>query len=98
MNKRLKEFDDWWYGSYGEYSIRAEHPANMSEAAYMAWTAQQEVIDKLKEDLEYHKTAILQLLECFEYIAGDCEDDNQAERELYAVDYARDTLTGNENK
>ena len=40
-NERAR-FDAWWLGEDGPYSIRAERPSSMTEAAWMGWRAQEE--------------------------------------------------------
>jgi hypothetical protein len=47
-----KEFEAWWTGSYGPFSIRAEWAASPDDAAWMAWQAQQERIDALERRLK----------------------------------------------
>ena len=47
-DKRAR-FGAWWWGDHGPYSLRAEWPGNMTEAAWMAWEAQEEEIAKLRD-------------------------------------------------
>lgn len=46
-NERAR-FDAWWLGEDGPYSIRAERPSSMTEAAWMGWRAQEEENAKLR--------------------------------------------------
>ena len=50
-NERAR-FEAWWLGEDGPYSIRAERPSSMTEAAWMGWRAQEEENAKLREALE----------------------------------------------
>lgn len=50
-NERAR-FDAWWLGEDGPYSIRAERPSSMTEAAWMGWRAQEEENAKLRAALE----------------------------------------------
>lgn len=51
QTKPKTDFDIWWTGPMGEYSRRCEWPQNEFEAAYMAWAARQEEIDRLRTEL-----------------------------------------------
>ena len=45
-------FDAWWRGDYGPYGIRAEWPNSQTEAAWMAWKAQAEEIERLQSEVK----------------------------------------------
>lgn len=49
-NERAR-FDAWWLSEDGPYSIRAERPSSMKEAAWMGWRAQEEENAKLRAAL-----------------------------------------------
>ncbi len=50
--KERARFDAWWLGDYGPYGIRAEWPSSQTEAAWMAWKAQAEEIERLRINLK----------------------------------------------
>jgi hypothetical protein len=86
--KRLHElekkeaFNKWWYGEYGMCGIRAEYPETVEEGAYMAWSVQQEKINKLQ-------IALINLIDWAESLAGDCHDEKQAADEIESIEAAR---------
>jgi hypothetical protein len=44
-------FDAWWLGDYGSSGPRAWWPSSQTEAAWMAWKAQAEEIQRLRNEL-----------------------------------------------
>lgn len=50
-NERAR-FDAWWLSEDGPYSIRAEQPSSMTEAAWMGWRAREAENAKLRAALE----------------------------------------------
>lgn len=49
-NERAR-FEAWWLGGDGPYSIRAERPSSMTEAAFMGWRAREAENAKLRAAL-----------------------------------------------
>lgn len=80
--EKKEVFNKWWYGTYGMFGVRAEYPKTVEEGAYMAWSAQQEKIDKLQ-------IALINLIDWAEHLAGDCHDEKQAADEIESIEAAR---------
>jgi hypothetical protein len=51
-NNERARFDAWWLGEDGPYSIRAERPSSMTEAAWAGWRAREAENAKLRAALE----------------------------------------------